>query len=111
MVIGMIPILLILSIIAAVSSLSFSTFQLAYSQGSPPTRQQQQQDLNDTTFQTANVTINGIMYPIKYNITNDDAAKLCSDCCTERVSKVDCDYRSNERWKINDYLTKKSNRL
>lgn len=88
MVIGMIPILLILSIIAAISSLSFSTFQLAYSQGSPPTRQEQQQDLNDTTFQTANVTINGIMYPIKYNITNDDAAKLVSTVAQKESAKL-----------------------
>jgi hypothetical protein len=88
MVIGMIPILLILSAILAISLLSVSTFQLAYSQGSPPTRQQQQQqDLNDTTFQTANVTIDSISYPIKYNITND-AAELVSTVAEKESVKL-----------------------
>ena len=90
MVIGMIPILLILSAIVVISLLSVSTFQLAYSQGSPPTtrQQQQQQDLDDTRFQTANVTIDGISYPIKYNITNDDSAKLVSTAAQKESAKL-----------------------
>ena len=68
MVIG-IFILLILSTIAILSSSYVFTAQLVYSQG-PPTRkqqqqqQQQQQDPNDLIFQTANVTVDGISYPI-----------------------------------------------
>jgi hypothetical protein len=80
-----IPILLILFAIA-MSSSSFSTVQLAYGQG-PPIRQQQQQDLNDTTFQTANVTVDGISYPIKYNITND-AGKLVSSAAQKESAKL-----------------------
>jgi hypothetical protein len=59
MVIAIIPTLLILSAIAILSSVS--TAQLVYSQGTPPLRQQQQQDLNDSTFHTANVTIDGMI--------------------------------------------------
>ena len=59
MAIGIIPTLLILSAIAILSSVS--TAELVYSQGPPPLRQQQQQDLNDSTFQTANVTIDGMV--------------------------------------------------
>ena len=70
-----IPILLILSAIAISSSVF--TAQLVYSQGPPTRQQQQQQDLNDLIFQTTNVTVDGISYPIKYNITND-AAELVS---------------------------------
>ena len=60
MVIG-ISILLILSTIAILSSSYVFTAQLVYSQGPPPLRQQQQQDLSDSTFQTANVTIDGMV--------------------------------------------------
>jgi hypothetical protein len=84
MVIG-IPTLLILFAIAISSTVS--TVQLAYSQGPPPTRQQQQQDLNDTTFQTTNVTIAGISYPKKYNITND-AAELVSTVAQKESAKL-----------------------
>jgi hypothetical protein len=84
-----IPILLILS--AIVISSSVFTAQLVYSQG-PPARQQQQQqqqqqDPNDLIFQTANVTVDGISYPIKYNIT-DDAAELVSTVAEKESVKL-----------------------
>jgi hypothetical protein len=82
MVIG-IPILLILSTIAISSSVF--TAQLVYSQG-PPARQQQQ-GLNDLIFQTTNVTVDGINYPIKYNITNG-AAKLVSTVAEKESVKL-----------------------
>jgi hypothetical protein len=88
MVIG-ISILLILSTIAILSSSSVFTAHLVYSQG-PPTRQQQQQqqqDLNDLMFQTTNVTVDGISYPIKYNITND-AAELVGTVAEKESVKL-----------------------
>jgi hypothetical protein len=81
MVIG-IPILLILSAIA-ISSVSI--FQLVYSQG--PTTRQQQQDLNDLTFQTTSITVDGISYPLKYNITSD-AAELVGAAAEKESAKL-----------------------
>ena len=80
-----IPILLILSAIAISSSVF--TAQLVYSQGPPTRQQQQQQDLNDLIFQTTNVTVDGISYPIKYNITND-AAELVSTVAEKESVKL-----------------------
>ena len=80
MVIG-IPILLILSAIA-ISSVSI--FQLIYSQG-PATRQQQ--DLNDLSFQTTSITVDGISYPLKYNITSD-AADLVGATAEKESAKL-----------------------
>jgi len=79
-----IPVLLILS---AIAISSVFTAQLVYSQGPPTRQQQQQQDLNDLTFQTTNVTIDGISYPIKYNITND-AAELVSTVAEKESVKL-----------------------
>ena len=77
-----IPILLILS---AISISSVFTAQLVYSQG--PSTRQQQQHLNDLIFQTTNVTVDGISYPIKYNITND-AAELVSTVAEKESVKL-----------------------
>lgn len=66
-----VPIMLVLSAIAVAPS---SAIQLVYSQG--PTTSQQQ-DANDLTFQTTNVSLDGIIYPIKYNIT-DKAGEVLS---------------------------------
>jgi hypothetical protein len=71
MMIGM-PILLALSAIAASPS---SAIQLVYSQGPP--RGEQQQELSGMNFQTTNVTLDGVSYPVKYNIT-DNAAEVLS---------------------------------
>jgi hypothetical protein len=56
--------MLVLSAIAVALS---SAIQLVYSQG--PTTSQQQ-NANDRTFQTTNVSWYGIIYPLKYNITD-----------------------------------------
>jgi hypothetical protein len=65
-----VPIMLVLSAIAVAPS---SAIQLVYSQG-PPTSQQQ--DANDLTFQTTDVTLDGTSYPVKYNITENAAEVL-----------------------------------
>jgi hypothetical protein len=51
-----------------------SGIQLGYSQGLPMSRQQ---EANDLSFQITDVTLDGISYPIKYNIT-DSAAEVLS---------------------------------
>ena len=67
-----IPILLALSAIAASP---FSAIQLTYGQGQP--RGEQQQEQSSMNFQTTNVTLDGVSYPVKYNIT-DNAAEVLS---------------------------------
>jgi hypothetical protein len=63
--------MLVLSAITVVPS---SAIQLVYSQG--PTTSQQQ-EANDRTFQTTNVSLEGIIYPLNYNIT-DKAGEVLS---------------------------------
>jgi hypothetical protein len=65
-----IPILLALSV--TVSS-PYMAFQLVYSQGQSSV---EQQGANSPDFQTANVTLDGIGFPVKYNITNNAAEVL-----------------------------------
>jgi hypothetical protein len=66
-----VPILLTISALAMAPS---SGIQLGYSQG-PPIRQQQ--EANDLSFQNTDVTLDGMIYPVKYNIT-DNAAEVLS---------------------------------
>ena len=60
-----VPIMLVLSAIALAPS---SAIQLVYSQGPPMSRQQ---DANNLTFQTTNVSLDGTSFPVKYNITEN----------------------------------------
>jgi hypothetical protein len=66
-----VQIMLILSAIAVAPS---SAIQSVYSQGPPPGRQQ---DADDLTFQSTDVTLDGSSYPVKYNIT-ENAAEVVS---------------------------------
>jgi hypothetical protein len=81
MMIGM-PILLAFSAIAALPS---SAIQLVYGQGQPTG--EQQQEINNLNFQTANVTLDGTTYPVKYNIT-DNAAEVLSMAADKESFKL-----------------------
>jgi hypothetical protein len=76
------PILLALSAIVASPS---SAIQLTYSQGPP--RGEQQQETNSLNLQTTNITLDGISYPVKYNIT-DNAAEVLSMAADKESFKL-----------------------
>jgi hypothetical protein len=63
----------IMLVLSAITGAPSSAIQLVYSQGPPPSRQQ---DANDLTFQTNNVTLDGTSYLVKYNITENTAEVL-----------------------------------
>jgi len=81
MMIGM-PILLAFSAIAASPS---PAIQLVYGQRQPTG--EQQQELSSLNFQTANVTLDGVSYPVKYNIT-DNAAEVLSMTADKEAFKL-----------------------
>jgi hypothetical protein len=76
-----VPIMLVLSAIAVAPS---SAIQLVYSQGPSTSRQQ---DANNLTFQTTNVSLDGTSYPVKYNIT-ENAAEVLSIAADKESFKL-----------------------
>jgi hypothetical protein len=62
----------VLLVLSTTASTPFSAIPLVYGQGQPTS---DQQEINNMNFQTTDVTLDGISYPVKYNIT-DNAAEV-----------------------------------